>query len=39
MKKNHHNRYQIGIRIAVIAALLFFIAFSFGLELYFNYIR
>ena len=40
MKKNlrKRNRYQIWIRIAVIAVLLFFIAISFGFELLFNYI-
>lgn len=40
MKKSlrKRNRYQIRIRIAVIAVLVFFIALSFGLELLFNYI-
>lgn len=33
------NKYQIGMRLIVIFALLFIIAFSFAVELYFNGVR
>ena len=34
-QKREYNSYQIGVRVAVIAVLLFFIVLSFGLELLF----
>ena len=35
-QKRKYNKYQISVRIAVIAVLLFFITLSFGLELLFS---
>ena len=34
-EKKRRNKYQIGIRIVVIAGMIFLIVFSFGLELLF----
>lgn len=36
IKRSNHNKYQIGMRIIVVCVLIFFIAFSFGLELFWN---
>lgn len=36
MKKAKKNKYQIAMRISVIATLVFFIAISFALELLWN---